>query len=324
MKIPFGLCLLFACALGSEASAHGGGSWEGRRGRNPGIPISPGIECDCARTDCAFCSDGRLVGVKRLVCSEVAQRATRRWNDFAALRVTATFRAHTQWLREAHIRVAPSALFAVTGGSIRHGNSFLKASLRASQDARRRYLWSRHWSRRRGLDPLLVTWRAPGRCHLRAYPVRAKPDTVVTIEGFGLAAPKKRGAPRLYRTGDRVLIVRDAQALAAPLKTGEWADTAGQRVLSFHDVATARQRVGDRVDRAIKVPFVNAIETALTGHGTDAVENETALVALEPGAKLPPRVGPPPPEPAHIGNTKLEPPPPPVVVRAGPSAARNG
>jgi len=299
MKMHAGLYLLVVCALGSEVLAHGGTFSGPSGGVPPGLIVPTGLACDCARPDCSQCSHSQLMGSERLTRSEIAQKTTRRWNDFATLRITATFRGRVGGPVEAYALLAPSALFAATGGSIRQGDSVLIGSLRMSKDARRRYLWARQ----RGLDPLLVMRRDPGRYHLRAFPVQNDRDTVVTIEGFALAAPQERGAPRLYRTRDRVLVVRDTAA-GRPLEEGEWADADSKRALSFHGLTAARQRYGKSVDLAFEVPFVPALETALTGRGAAAAGDKAVLVALESGAELPPRVG--APEPA----TEAPPPPP--------------
>ena len=332
MKMPAGFCLLIVCALGAEVLAHGG-SYRGPPGgvppglRVPAGLVSAGLACDCARPDCSQCSHDQLMGGERLTRSEIVQRTTRRWNDFAALRITATFRGRTGGAVEAYALLEPSALFAATAGSILQGDSLLSSSLRTSKDARRRYLWAKQ----RKLDPLLVMRRDPGRYHLRAFPVRNDRDTIVMIQGFALAAPQERGAPRLYRTGDRLLVVRDTR-VGRPLEEGEWADADGKRALSFHGLAAARRRYGKSVELAVEVRFVPALETALTGRGDAAASNEVVLVALEAGAELPPRVGapepppPPPPPPSEAGaespprvgalelatKAPLPPPPPPT------------
>lgn len=293
MKMTAAVCLFVVGMLGSEALAHGGG-FRGSRGsvppglREPSDPPPPGIDCDCARPDCLECSHAQLQSGERLARNDIAQAATARWDDFATLRITATFRASGGRPIEAYALLAPSPVFAVTAGSIRQGGSELTAGLRTSQDARRRYLWAK----RNGLDPLLVTRRNAGRYHLRSFPVRGDGDTVVVIDGFALAAPRVRGAPRLYRTGDRVLVVRDTNAP----RDGEVADVESGRGLWFGTMSEVRARYGDRVDDAVEVPFVAAIETAITGEGDAAASDDIALVALEAGAESPPRVGPVKPE----------------------------
>jgi len=313
MRSPVVLRVLFLAAFGGEVLAHGG-SFSDRGGVPPGIarpsdPVPPGpppgipIPCDCARVDCPACSDGRLVSADALARNEVAQEITTRWTDVAAMRLTLTWRGQERRTVETHRRLEPSALFAVTAGSITQGDAVLVASLAPGRDARRRYLWARA----RGLDPFLALRLGPGSVDVRAFPVRQGGDTVVTLEGFALAPAERRGAPRFYRTGERVLVVRDTRA-ADPPRDGEWADAAERRALRFLNRAAARRRYGERVDGATEVPFVPALETALTGRGNGASGDERVLVAVPADAGLPPQVG-PPPAPRPPASVPPSPPP---------------
>jgi len=292
------IAIIGLLALPGTALAHGGGGFRGPSGGvPPGLRAPDPLVCDCARPDCTNCSHAQLVSGKRLTRKAIARTVSRRWDDFAAIRIVATFGTNAPRPIEAYAELEPAALFAVVAGSIAQSDSTLRASLRPSRDARRRYLYSVQRSR----DPFLVLRAGPGRYHLRAFPVDATGDTVVTIDGVGLAAPRRRGAPRLYRTGDRVLVVSDGGS------GGAFVDRDDGRELRFLPLAEAREQYGDRAASAERVPFVRSLETAASGRGAAAVGDATALTALEPGAELPPEVA--------------EPPPPPVATAARPRRA---
>ena len=113
MKMPAGFCLLVVCALSSEVLAHGGSFSGPSGGVPPGLRVPAGLACDCARPDCSLCSHDQLVGGERLTRSEISQRTARRWNDFAALRITATFRGGAAAFLEPPLKVEEHGLIQV-------------------------------------------------------------------------------------------------------------------------------------------------------------------------------------------------------------------
>ena len=195
------LAALSVLLLAPDAFAHGGIF---RCLREPSDPMPPKPPCWCAKITCVSCFAKALATGDRFVSRKLSRTSLRRWNDFHALRITLTYRARDRDV-EAHSLIAPSSLFALTTGQVTQGNSTLTASHRSSGDARTDYMKSR----RRGLDPLLLMRRGPGSYDLRVFPVRTDADTVVVLGGVALAPARERGKARLYRSGDRILVVRD-------------------------------------------------------------------------------------------------------------------
>jgi len=295
------IAIVFLVAFAAPALAHGGSFGEPRGGVPPGLanppppgPPRPALACDCARIDCPHCSAQDLAHGIRLADRTVRFSRFQLWNDFAVVRCTASFRAKKNKRPiEAYAALAPSALFAPLGGSILQRGQAL-ASLRVdSREGRRKYLWAKS----HGLDPFLLLRETPGRYALRAFPVRAGKDTVVTVEGFALAPPRVRGAPRVYRTGDLVVVVRDLAAGEKP-KAGEFHDTVHARAVRFVAAAGA-----SGLERAVDVPFAPDLRRAVQG-------DDTVLVALPPNAAMPPENGDATP-PGDHEPTEPDPPPPP-------------
>ena len=283
------LAALFLFAL--PAPAHGGG---GFRGPNGGVPPGMrghwerGIPCACALPDCAQCGAGMLRPGDLARCS-IAMRDVEAWDDVVRCRITVTIRAREGEGRvDAWVPVRTGTLFAAVGGSVSLGGETLTASLRPSLDARKTYLWER---KRYAVDPMLVEARREGTLDVRAFPVKADEDTVLVIEGYRLApAPLETGV-RLYRTGTRVLAVQPGGRFDG-------------RTLAFLDADDAARRFAVAPK---EVPFVRALESALTGGGGAAAGADTSLLAVAEGATPPPLVGeyrwcegtPPPPPPAQ-------------------------
>jgi len=271
-----------------RAAAHGGGGFRdpgsvppGLRGDGP--PPPPPVTCDCARPECAACSDSRLVAATPLrlpgACS--VQTTVERWDDFEFVTLEFTFqRTGSTVPLETHLTFDTGPLFAATGGRISIAGNALTAALAPAADARRSYLRART----RDLDPLLVLRLGAGRHRLRAFPVARDGATIVTVEGIRLAAPRKRTGTRLYRTGDRLLAVKSG----GPGDEG-FHDTAHGRVLRFLDLDAARAEFGEALANAVEVTWVPAVECAVTGRGSAAASDDTALVALPPAERAPAR-----------------------------------
>jgi len=269
--------ILLLCT--QRATAHGGGSFRdpgrvppGVRGDGP--PPLPPVACDCALPECAACSDSRLVEATplRLPGACNVQTTVERWDDFELVTLEFTFqRTGSTVPLETHLTFDTGPLFAATGGRISIAGNALTAALAPAADARRNYLRART----RDFDPLLVLRLGAGRHLLRAFPVGMDGATIVTVEGVRLAAPRKRTGTRLYRTGDRLLAVK----AGGPGDEG-FHDAAHGRVLRFFDLDAARTEFGAALANAATVPWVPAVECAVTGRGSAAASDDTALVAL--------------------------------------------
>jgi hypothetical protein len=160
--------------------------------------------------------------------------------------------------------------------SVRQGDDRLDGAMCDSEEARKVYLWARRGflATTRPPDPLLVTRRGPGELDLRVFPVASDRETVVTVHVYRLdapppTAPPGHGAKRIYRTGDRCMLV-----------------DGGLRFLSEEERAASFPGLP-----VLEVPCVPALETAWTGRGRDAAGEEVVVAALEPGSPPPPFVG---------------------------------
>lgn len=271
--------LLSVPALAVVAEAHGG--------RGPPVIVHRGIPCDCGLIECDKCSDEPLRRGDDVRVSSPSVTQVKRWGDVARCRVAVTFETRPdRGMFEAYSRVEPGPLFAAVAGSLRNGAESLSAELTPSGEARCKYLYAR---RLFNFDPLLVLRRGPGRFDLRVYPLRKGEKAVATVEGYLLVDAPLPDRVRLYRTDDRYLAVVPL-AKDAGRDRAAFRDERGGRSLRFLSQAECRERFG--TDAAEEVPFVPALESAITGKGNRAASDDTALVAISAGSPEPPFVGP--------------------------------
>jgi hypothetical protein len=314
--------LLLVPSLASNAAAHGGTF----RGPNNGVPpglresVLRGIPCDCGLVECDTCSAEALRRGEEVRISH-AVTEVKRWRDVARCRVEVAFEtSRERGAVEAYARIEPGPLFAAVAGSVRNGEESLSADLKPSEEGRRAYLYSR---RMFDVDPLLVLRRGPGRLDLRLYPVRKDATATVVLEGYLLVEAAAPHSARLYRTDDRYLAVVPLAA-DAHLDKAAFRDERGGRSLHFLSQAECRERFGSRI--AEEVPFVPALESAVTGRGKRAACDDTALVAIATGSPQPPFVGPDRTieHPRASLSEPSDPEPPPPAVEAVASIAASG
>jgi hypothetical protein len=318
--------VLAAWAVPPEALAHGGQFGHGtqRPWRAPSLP------CDCGRIPCPTCSAPGLAEGRDLSRRETRTEVVERWGEVARLRVTTVFRTDVErTFLEASARVEAAPLLAVTGGSVTCVEHDLAGVLAPSTSATRDYLWERD---RRLRDPMLVRLDGLGAVTMRVFPISSKGPTTATLEAFSLLAPPGSGAPRLYRTGARFLVV--LPRTEANEREADFVDEAGGRVLRFLSETVCRVRFGALVDTALEVPCVDALRDAARGSGSAAVNGATALVALPRGSKAPADlfVGPAHlapvvssgPVPPGLREPSDPPPPPPPPPRDVPQPAPAG
>jgi len=301
------LSLLLVLVLTVSARAHGGGGYRGPPGdvpprlREPSTPALPTIPCDCAQGGCRHCNDRTFTPEQPQLETTVAEQVLSRWDDFARVRFTFTFRGTAAGPIEAHTPLAPGALFAATAGRIEQGGATLVASLAPAREARRKYLYAKE----NGLDPFLLLPLSPGRYALRAFPVRDDGETRVVLEGTLLSPARRKGSPRLYSDGLRVLVVEE---FAGKPPGGDlFADRSSGRLLRFFSLEEARRRYGPGVDKATELPPLAALETAATGRGDAAAGAEVVLLAVDNAAVTPEVV---PARRTEQGEGPAVPPPP--------------
>lgn len=232
--------------------------------------VERGIPCDCGLVECEPCSGAALRDGAR---ASTNVTILERWGDVARCRVEVCFEVSQQRWVEAYAKIEPGPVFAVVAGSLASGDESLAAELMSGEAGRRAYLHARRNSR---ADPMLALRRGPGRIDVRVFPVRLGQSATVVLEGYVLFESKRQEPVRLYRTGDRYLAV-----------THDW---QGVRSLDFLSKTECRERFPDRA--AEDVPFVKALESALTSRGRGAACDDVALAALPPGSPQPPFVGP--------------------------------
>jgi len=306
--------LLLVPFLARAAAAHGG---SGFRGPGGGVPpgllqdaVQRGIPCDCGLAECDKCSSEALRRGDEVNVSPPVVMLTKRWGDVARCRIEVTLEtSRDRGMVEAYARIEPGPLFAAVAGSFRNGSETLSADLGPSEEARRKYLYAR---RLFNFDPMLVLRRGAGRIDVRAYPLRKGEKAVLVLEGYLLVDAPEPEPVRLYRTGDRFLAIvalgRDEHPDRAAFRAGR-----SGRSLHFLSRAECRERFG--TDAAEEVPFVPALESAVTGKGDRAASDSTALIALADGSPEPPFVGPdrplPPAAPVLREPADPGPPPPP-------------
>jgi hypothetical protein len=308
--------LLFLPLLAEAAVAHGG--CFGERPRGPIRIEERGIECDCGRVECDRCSTDTLRRGDQLFPPERSDCVLKRWDDVARCRTRLVFRARPERrVTEAHARLEPGPLFAAVAGELRTGDQVLPARLEPGEEARRKYLYGRRFM---NADPLLILRRGPGRVDIRAYPVTRDVKVTVEIDGYVLVDCPPSRAPRIYRTADRhvafVALAHDPHRDGAAFR-----DEKGGRSLHFLSRAECLERFG--TDAAEDVPFVRALEAAVTGRGDHAASEDKALAALPANAPPPPFIGPdrvvtlPAPRDVRPGApddwADPEPPPPPAA-----------
>lgn len=299
------LVLLLLPLLAATAAAHGGSFGHGPP------PVERGIPCDCALIECDKCSDEPLRRGDDVRVSRPAVTESRRWGDVARCRVLIELEAvSNRGMFEAHASIEPAPVFAAIAGHLSNGEESLSAELKAGAEARGRYLYAR---RVFNLDPMLVLRRGPGRVDARVYPLRRGSKATAVIEGYALVDRPSSHYARLYRTGDRVLAV---VPLATDPRRGEAAfeDARCGRALHFLTAEQCRERFKGQIVE--EVPFVPALEAAITGRGDRAASSETALVAIAATSPAPPFIGPDRVRPSRIPPGLREPsdpePPPPV------------
>jgi hypothetical protein len=271
--------LLFVVVFTNPAWSHGGTY------RGPSGYWKRGIQCSCAKVECEKCSlRAYRIGTGDVTCSEETT-VVKRWGDITQLRIVVRYGTEAERANlEGYTCLQPATVFAAVGGRIEQGESTLVAGLLPSEETRQKYLWER---RRSTLDPMLVLRRGPGRVDLRAFPILQGQPVTVTVEGFALGAAPAGQGPRLYRTGERCLAV---VPLADAPDGAAMVDTAGGRALFFLSEVEARERY-PRIEMT-SIPCVRALETAVTGAGTQAAAEVCVLAALDPRCKLPPFIGP--------------------------------
>jgi len=324
------LGLLLLPLLATAAAAHGG-----HFGHGPPVRYEQGILCDCGLIECDKCADEALRRGQDVRVSSPKVTEAKRWGDIARCRVEIAFDAENdRGMYEAYARVEPGPLFAAISGSVRNGAESLSAEMKPSADARGRYLYAR---RMFNFDPMLALRRGSGRVDVRVYPLRKGETAHVVLEGYVLVDRMPSVYARLYRTGDRCLAV-------VPLATDDrraeaaFVDATGGRSFHFLSAEECKARFGGQFVE--DVPFVPALEGAITGQGDGAASEETALVAIAEGSPSPPFVGPdrripgsdglppglrapsdpeppPPPDPLpHPAQKPADPPPPSPSVTA--------
>jgi hypothetical protein len=276
------LALLLLPLLATAAAAHGGGGFRG-----PSSFVERGIPCDCGLIECDKCADEPLRRGHDVRVSSPSVTEVKRWGDVARCRVAVDLEAVTdRGMFEAYACIEPGPVFAAVAGNLRNGEESLSAELRPGADARGRYLYAR---RLFNFDPMLVLRRGPGRVDLRVYPLRKGAKATAVLEGYVLIDRPSSHYARLYRTGDRVLAVvplaTDARRREAAL-----VDERCGRSLHFLTEEQCRERFKGQVVE--DVPFVPALESAITGRGSRAASSETALVAIAAASPAPPFIGP--------------------------------
>lgn len=274
------LALLLVPLLAAVASAHGGCF-------SDGPPVQQGIPCDCGLIECDACSDEPLRRGADVRVSSPVVTHVKRWGDVARCRIEVTLDPLAdRGMLEAYVAVEPAPVFAALAGNLRNGDEALSADLRPSEEARRAYLYARRLFNR---DPMLVLRRGPGRVDVRVYPLRKGAKATAVLEGYVLVDRSPSLYARLYRTDGRYLAV-------VPLATdphraeAAFVDERGGRALHFLSEAQRRERFGDQI--AEEVPFVPALESAVTGRGNRAACRDTALVAIAANSPQPPFIGP--------------------------------
>jgi hypothetical protein len=301
------LALLPISLLATVASAHGGSF-----GHGP--PVQRGIPCDCGLIECDTCADEALRRGDDVRISSPSVTQVKRWGDVARCRVEVTFETlPDRGLFEAYSRVEPGPLFAAVAGHLRNGDEALSGDLKPSEESRRAYLYARRLFNR---DPMLVLRRGPGQLDLRVYPLRKGVAATVVLEGYLLVDRPGSFYARLYRTEGRCLAV-------VPLATDEHRDEAafrderGGRALHFLSEAQCRERFGSQFVE--DVPFVLALESAVTGRGNRAACADTALVAIAANSPQPPFIGPDrfPGVPPGLREPSDPEPPPPAPAEPG-------
>ncbi len=258
------VAFLSVLVAADAAWAHGGTFSD-----SPGY-LRRGIPCTCAKIECEKCATPELRAGKEI--SRCTRKVTElaRWGDIAHWRVVVTFETQRErGSTEGYVRLEPARVFAAVSGSVQQGRDRLIATLRASEEVRKVYLWEQ---RRFCFDPLLVLRRGPGRLDVRIFPVARGQPMVVTLEGYALVESRGAKGVRLYRTGKRYLAVGPKDGLR------------------FLTEKQCRARFGTA--RAVEIPCVGHLEAAVTGLGKIAASKEVALAALPPGAQPPPFVGP--------------------------------
>jgi len=265
--------LLLVLPLATAAVAHGGSFGHAR--------VQRGIPCDCGRIECDLCATRDVRDPDAYTCREDVTEL-KRWGDVARCRVTVTIEAARDHGVEAYASLEPAPVFAAVTGTLWNAGALMAAALRPSEEVRRSYLYERRLAT---ADPMLVLRRGPGRIDVRVYPVTREEPAVATVEGYILVADAgPLSAVRAYATGDRCLVVTDPAAAQLP----QWSDDA--RALHF----LSREEAGVRFPGAAlqEVPFVAALETAVTGLGDAAAAEERTLAALPAGSRQPPFIGP--------------------------------
>ncbi len=276
------LALLLLPLLATAAAAHGGSF-----GHGPPVIVERGIPCDCGLIECAKCADEALRRGDDVRVSSPIVTEVKRWGDVARCRVAVDLEAVTdRGMFEAYARVEPGPVFAAVAGSLRNGEEALSAELKPGAEARGRYLYAR---RLFNLDPMLVLRRAPGRVDLRVYPLKRGTVATAVLEGYVLVDRRSSLYARLYRTGDRVLAV---VPLATDTRRGEAALVDERCGRSLHFLAAEQCRERFKGQMVEEVPFVPALESAITGRGGRAASSETALVAIAAASPAPPFIGP--------------------------------
>ncbi len=302
-----GIALLAAApAFGHGGTYRGPGTEVPPDSRVPTDPPPPSHACDCLRIGCATCTRGATVEGRDLALREQETTELRRWKDVVRVRITTRFRANAG-LRstEGYAPVAHGPLLAIVGAKIAHigegaPSAPLAAKLRESSEARRDYRTVRD----KALDPLLLSPVEDGSFELRAAPIRPDWETTVEVEAYALADGTPRTA-RLYRTGDRYLVVAPLDDAVACSRAA-LVDDAHERIVAFLDGAEAERLYPARSRDAVRVPCVPELERALLR------KSVTQWVAVEepaepPRAPLtqvpPPSRDPAPPPPAPEPET---------------------
>jgi len=300
--------LLLVFPFATAALAHGGSFGHAQ--------VQRGIPCDCGRIECDLCATRDARDPDAFTCRKDVTEL-KRWGDVARCRVTVTIEAARDHGVEAYARLEPAPVFAAVTGTLWNAGTLMTAALRPSEEVRRSYLYERRLAT---ADPMLVLRRGPGRIDVRVYPVTREEPAVAWVEGYVLVSDAgPASAMRAYATGERCLVITDLTAAQEP----QWQD--GIRALHFLSREDAAVRFPGVTP--CEVPFVPALETAVTGRGDAAAAEEKTIAALPAGSRQPPFIGPdrtlgPQVPPGLREPQDPTPPPPPPPDAQAPSSAR--
>ena len=249
------LCLIL------DTHAHGGFCFRGPVGPPPPAfreptdpePPPPPIPCKCHLLPCKHYRLTDFYYAVRPNMRRMRVEETNRWHDLARLKVTATIDLggipYTVW-RSLTLKPAPT--FAPTGFVVRQSGK--PAAGRPTREVRP---FLNHACRKERPAMLLLS-RGPGMHRAFLTADAAAGRVVFTMEGLSLARPPRDSkGVRLYRSKTRVLAIV-AVLPRAQVKGALFHDRRHGRALFLYPIDEARRRFGNRVDKAVAVPDLNA------------------------------------------------------------------